>query len=160
MNAVNLHLLIAEGCYTDGANVASQIKRRITNIAGQVDFLLHAIPATGGENEFLKEWREVKFQHTKYYDPHDQSFHEKTGIPLNTLKFKVKSASLERVKRNIQREDGLLYHKLVRDEAGKVVEILPGWEIPHDCIRASGQVQLRHNLEYVESQRLWAKDVI
>jgi hypothetical protein len=152
-------MLQDEICYPDPINesILDMVKGRITDKTGQVHFLLLKEPGTKGDNELLAGWYHVFFQHTHTYDPNTQSFIEKQGIKLSQMKYRVRQATLERIKRKLQEEDGLLYHKKMKDEKDRTV-ILEEWLYPHTCLRASSQHQLQSRVEYEISRKGWASN--
>ena len=144
-NAYDLHLLSIEGCYTSNTSIVEKITERINTLRGQVHYLLCIQPGTRGDDTILEGWHKVYFQHTHYYEPATQGFHERKDIPISQLHMKVKGGSLSRLRRFVQMEDRELYH----DEEGRPI-------MEHDCILPSGQVQLRRQIEAQLSRALWA----
>ena len=92
----------------------------------------------------LTGWHQVFFQHTHYYDTQDQAFHEKQGVKLKEVKYRVKEGSLSRLRRFIQRADKTAYHNADGSFIGQ-----------HVCLLASRQVQLVRSIEQQESRRAW-----
>lgn len=144
MQAVRYHLIGEERCYTDGTQIAERLKSRIDTLRGQVEFLLYRYPGSRGDDAMLTGWHQVFFQHTHYYDASTQAFHEKQGLALREVKFRVKEGSLSRLRRFIQRQDRLAYH----NEDGS-------FRAQHECLLASKQVQLIREIESQESRKEW-----
>ncbi len=144
LQAVNYHLIGEESCYTDGVEIAERIHSKIDTLKGQVEFILYRYPGSRGDDSMLAGWHQVFFQHTHYYYMHDQAFHEKQGIMLKDMKYRVKEGSLSRLRRFIQRTDKTTYH----NEDGS-------FRVQHECLLPSRQVQLIRSIEQQESRKAW-----
>jgi hypothetical protein len=151
-NAIAWHAIQEERCYPSSFDrIADKVQSRIDSLQGQVDFLLYIKPETRSSDDWLEKWHQVFFQHTHYYDHATQAFIEKKGIPAQSVKFKVKQASLGRLRRYTQREDLVKYHAWTsRTNPERIL-------IPHECMRASRQIQLIRSIEAAESTREWAR---
>lgn len=151
-NSLAFHAIQDERCFPSSFDsIADKVRSRIETLQGQVDFLLYLRPETRSSDDWLEKWHQVIWQKTHTYNYDTRLFSEKHGIKGENVKFKVKQASLGRLRRFTQREDLLLYHDyLSQSDPERIL-------IPHECLRASRQVQLIRSIEAEESRLEWAR---
>ena len=146
-NALAFHAIQVERCFPSSFDsIADKVHSRIETLQGQVEFLLRLQPETRGSDDWLEKWHQVIFQRTHYYDYATKQFIEKHGVKAENVKFKVKQASLGRLRRFTQRSDRTLYH----DGNGNVT-------IAHECLLPSAQMSLIRSIEAEESRWAWYK---
>jgi hypothetical protein len=134
--------------YRDYSQIALTIQQRMGILKIQVLMLLYHHPGTRGDDELLRHWHEVDFQHISVYDPETKTFRQKEERTHERIVRSVKGESLGRLRRYVQRDDRLMYHD--HDDPGIVL-------IPHDCCLPSRQVQLRREVEQQESRGIYAR---
>jgi hypothetical protein len=148
---LTLHQLAIHRVYRDYSAMSDTIRNRISQLRVQVTLLLYEYPGTRGDDEILRAYFNVHVLGTHRYVSATKTFQQ---IPEGELTHKgivqsVKTESLGRIRRFIQKDDREMYHD--HSDPSLIVT-------PHDCCLPSRQVQLRRDIEQQESRRIWGTD--
>ena len=150
-NVLALHALGQHRCYREGTDIALKLRNNITRLRGAVEYILYREPGTrGGDDVQLEHWYNVFFTHREFYDSATQSFRpvQDPSVRVAQAHFITKQDTLARRRREVQREDLLLFHDREHPEIAVV---------PHECLLGGPQAQLRREVQEIEHRSYYSR---